>query len=153
MSQPPDHPRFNHVAMSVPSALLDDANRAEILDFHHGVFGWKEMPTMTKAGERLVMEAYSYDQFVFLIAEDEPMQCPRLDHFGMAVHTKDQFDTFYDRAKARAAEDDRVDLIEAEVEEFGDFLKLHNFYVRFLLPMMVEVQLYEWADGIDPTGR
>ena len=107
---------------------------------------------MTKPGERLVMEAYTWDQFVFLIAEDEPMQCPRLDHFGMAVPDKDTFDAFYDRAKALAAEDDRVDLVEAEVEEFGDFLKLHNFYVRFLLPMMVEVQLYEWAEGIDPSA-
>jgi hypothetical protein len=88
---------------------------------------------------------------VFLIADDEPMRCPRLDHFGMAVDTRDEFDAFFDRAEAFASTDDRVDLIEVEVEEFGDFLKLHNFYVRFLLPMMVEVQLYEWADGIDPA--
>ena len=145
-------PRFNHVAMSVPSSLLDDDSRAEIIDFHDKVFGWKEMPAMTEPGERLVLEAYAYDQFVFLIAEDEPMQCPRLDHFGMAVDTQEEFDAYYDRAKAAAAEDERVDFIEGEVEEFGDFLKLHNFYVKFLLPMMVEVQFYEWAEGIDPTG-
>lgn len=146
------HPRFNHVAMSVPSSLLDDAGRAEILRFHEDVFGWKEMTDMTQPGQRMILQAYSYDQFVFLIAEDEPMQCPRFDHFGMAVHDKAQFDDFYQRAAAKAADDDRVDLVGPEVEEFGDFLKLHNFYVRFLLPMMVEVQLYEWAEGIDPTG-
>jgi hypothetical protein len=144
-------PRFNHVAMSVPSTLLDDDGRSEILHFYDEIFGWKEMPTMTEPGRRLIMQAYSYDQFVFLIADDEPMRCPRLDHFGMAVDTRDEFDAFFDRAEAFASTDDRVDLIEVEVEEFGDFLKLHNFYVRFLLPMMVEVQLYEWADGIDPA--
>ena len=26
-------------------------------------------------------------------------------------------------------------------------LKLHAFYVRHLLPVMVEVQCYEWAPG------
>ena len=145
-------PRFNHVAMSVPSSLLDDDGRADILRFHEEVFGWKEMPTMTKPGERLVLQAYSWDQFVFLISEDEPMACPRLDHFGMAVDTQEEFDTFFERAKAFADKDDRVDLIEHEVEEFGDFLKLHNFYVRFLLPMMVEVQYYDWAEGVAPDG-
>lgn len=145
-------PRFNHVAMSVPSTLLDDAGRADILRFHDEVFGWKEMPTMTKPDERLVLQAYSWDQFVFLIAEDEPMQCPRLDHFGMSVSTKDEFDAFLDRAKAWAGTDDRVDLIDHEAEEFGDFLTLHNFYVRFLLPMMVEVQYYDWAEGVSPDG-
>ena len=146
-------PRFNHVAMSVPATLLDDTGRAEILRFHEEVFGWMEMPTMTEPGRRLIMQAYSYDQFVFLIAEDDPMRCARLDHFGMAVDTREEFDSFFERAAAFAATDERVDLIDPEVEEFGDFLTLHNFYVRYLLPMMVEVQLFEWADGVDPARR
>lgn len=145
-------PRLNHVAMSVPSTMLDDAGRADILRFFDQVFSWKEMPTMTKPDEQLVLQAYSWDQFVFLIADDEPMQCPRLDHFGMSVSTKDEFDTFLDRARTWAGEDERVDLIDHEAEEFGDFLTLHNFYVRFLLPMMVEVQYYDWAEGVMPDG-
>ena len=143
-------PRINHVAMSVPSSLLDDEGRADILRFHDEVFGWKEMPTMTEPGRRLVLQAYSWDQFVFLISEDDPMRCPRLDHFGMSVSSQEDFDDFYARAQAFAEKDDRVDLIDHEVEEFGDYLKLHNFYVRFLLPMMVEVQYYDWAEGISP---
>ncbi len=143
-------PRFNHVAMSVPSSLLDDEGRADILRFHDEVFEWKEMPTMTEPGRRLVLQAYRWDQFVFLIAEDDPMRCPRLDHFGMSVDSREQFDEFLDRARAVAAEDDRVELIDHEAEEFGDFLTLHNFYVRFLLPMMVEVQYYDWAEGLAP---
>ena len=144
------HPRFNHVAMSVPSSLLDDQGRADILRFHEEVFGWSEMPTMTEPGRRLVLQAYRWDQFVFLIAEDDPMRCPRLDHFGMSVDSQDQFDTYLERARAFADKDERVDLVDHEVEEFGDFLTLHNFYVRFLLPMMVEVQYYDWAEGLAP---
>ncbi len=146
------HPRFNHVAMSVPSSLLDDQGRADILRFHEEVFGWSEMPTMTEPGRRLVLQAYRWDQFVFLIAEDDPMRCPRLDHFGMSVDSQEQFDTYLERARAFADKDERVDLIDHEVEEFGDFLTLHNFYVRFLLPMMVEVQYYDWAEGLAPDG-
>lgn len=144
-------PRFNHVAMSLPSELLGAEQAAEIVDFYRAVFGWEEMPDMTSPGERLVLQAYAYDQFVFLISEDAPMRCPRMDHFGMAVDSKEEFDDFFARARARAGDDDRVDLVEAEVEEFGDFLKLHNFYVGFVLPMMVEVQYFEWAEGLDPA--
>lgn len=145
-------PRFNHVAMSVPSSLLDDDGRADILRFHDEVFGWTEMPTMTEPGRRLVLQAYRWDQFVFLIAEDDPMRCPRLDHFGLSVDSMEQFESFLGRARSFAEKDDRVDLIDHEAEEFGDFLTLHNFYVRFLLPMMVEVQFYDWAEGISPEG-
>jgi len=28
-------------------------------------------------------------------------------------------------------------------------LQLHSFYVRYLLPLVVEVQCYAWADGFD----
>ncbi len=145
-------PRFNHVAMSVPSATLDDAGLAEILGFYDEVFGWKEMPTMTEPGRRLVLQAYSYDQFVFIIAEDEPMACPRMDHFGMSVDTKAEFDTFLERARKRAETDERVDLVDASMEDYG-FLRLHSFYVRFLLPLMVEVQHWDWDAGAAPAPR
>lgn len=144
------HPRFNHLALSVPSSLLDDEGRADIIRFHAEVFGWEEMPTMTKPGERLVLQAYSWDQFVFLIAEDDPMRCQRREHFGMSVDSKGQLDTFLERAEGFALTDDRVDIVGYEAEEFGDYLTLHSFYVRFLLPMMIEVQHYDWAPGIAP---
>jgi hypothetical protein len=143
-------PRFNHVALSVPGSQLDDAGRSEIVGFYDAVFGWKEMPTMTVPGERLVLQAYSYDQFVFLVADDEPMQASRTDHFGMAVDTQEEFDALLARARVHAEADDRVTLVHDDAETFGDFLTLHSFYVGHLLPMMVEVQYYDWAEGLAP---
>ncbi len=146
------HPRFNHVAMSVPAATLDDAGVTDLLGFYNEVFGWKEMPTMTEPGRRLVLQAYSYDQFVFIVAGDEPMACPRMDHFGMSVDTKAEFDTFLERARKRAEVDERVDLVDASMEDYG-FLRLHSFYVRFVLPLMIEVQHWDWDEGAAPTPR
>ena len=137
-------PRFNHVAMSVPADLLDEQGRADILDFWGGVFGFQELPTETEDRRKLVLSAYDFEQFVFLIAEDDPMRCPRLDHFGMSVGTLEELEAFHAKAKAYAEEDDRVDLIEQGVEDHG-VVKIHNFYVRFLLPMMIEIQHFEWA--------
>jgi hypothetical protein len=136
--------RFNHVAMSMPADALDERGRADITAFYSEVFGWVEHPTMTEDRKRLVMGVHSYDQFVFLIADDEPMRAPRLDHFGLAVDRLDELHTVIDRAKAYQQKDDRVDIIDYEVEDHG-VLKLHNFYVGYLLPMMVEVQCFEFA--------
>ena len=134
--------RFNHVAMSVPADLLDEAGRTDITRFYGEVFGWQEHPTMTADRKRLVMGVHSYDQFVFVIADDSPMQAPGGDHFGMAVDSLEELKEVLRRAEAFAARDARVDIIGYEVEDFG-VLKLHSFYVRYLLPLMVEVQYFE----------
>ncbi|HMC52723.1 MAG TPA: VOC family protein [Acidimicrobiales bacterium] len=138
----PRPPRFNHVAMSMPAGSLDAAGRKAIVDFYGQVFGWEELPTLTEDGRRLVLQAYRYDQFVFLIADDEPMSCPRMDHFGMSVRGEDELDELLARCKAYAESDDRVDIIDKQVEDH-DVLKVKSFYVRYLLPMMIEVQLFE----------
>ncbi len=139
----PRHPRFNHVALSMPAHLLDARHRADILAFYGEVFGWEEMPTMTVDGARLVLKAHSFEEFVYLVADDQPMSCARLDHFGMSVATTDALDEMYGRARARRAGDDRVEIIDRSMEDHGA-VRLHSFYVRFLLPMMIEVQCFEW---------
>jgi hypothetical protein len=138
-------PRFNHVAMSVPAELLGAGGRAELLRFYGDVFGFEELPTETLDRKRLVMKAYSNEQFVFLIADDPPMTCPRLDHFGMSVETMGELDDMLARAEAFKAHDDRVDIVDKHADEYEGFLTLTSFYVRYLLPMMIEVQHYSWG--------
>ena len=140
-------PRFNHVAMSLPADLLGEEGRKEILRFYGDVFGWEELPTETLDRKRLVMRAYSNEQFVFLIADDPPMVCPRLDHFGMSVETMEELDDMLARAEAFRTGDDRVEIVDKHADEHEGFLTLTSFYVRYLLPMMVEVQHWDWKSG------
>lgn len=138
-------PRINHVAMSMPAADLDEAGRAAIVDFYGDVFGFEEYEQLTEDRRRLVLRAHTHEQFVFLIAEDEPMRAPRLDHFGLSVATMADFDEVAGRAAAwKASAPDDVDLIEPKVEEYLPFLRLHSFYVRYRLPLMVETQHFEF---------
>lgn len=153
MSRPP---RFNHVAMSVPAEQLGPEGRADILSFWGKVIGFEELPSETRDGEVLVLSAYDWEQFVFLVAEDEPMRCPRLDHFGMSVGTREELEDLLARVKAFAAGDDRVEVIDHQAQEHGDALTLHSFYVRFLLPMMLEVQFFDWDPAVaalNPANR
>ena len=142
---------FNHVAISVPAELLDEASRTDLLRFYGGVFGWTEMPTMTRDGELLVLRAYSNEQFVFLAADPNPMRTPGLDHFGMSVPEPAMLDGMLVRARKFADRDDRVEIVEKQTEDF-QVLKLHNFYVRYRLPLMIEVQCYEWAQGFNASS-
>ena len=137
-------PRLNHVAVSVPPDLLGATGREELASFYGGCFGWSELPSETVDRTKMVLAVGHWDQFVFLHAEDDPMRCPRLDHFGMSVSSKDDLDAAWERVAARAATDHRVDVIEPSVDDF-DVVRIHAFYVGFLLPMIVEVQYWEFA--------
>lgn len=138
-------PRLNHVAMSVPADALDDEGRSALVAFYGDVFGFEEYPELTLDRQRLVLRAHTHEQFVFLTAADEPMTAPRLDHFGLSVSSLAEFEEVARRAAARKArEPDRVDLVEPTVEEYVGALRLHSFYVRYRLPLMVETQHFEY---------
>lgn len=147
----PPAQRFNHIAMSVPAALLQPDGRKEILEFYEDVFGWTEMPTMSEDGKRLVLRAHSNEQFVFLAADPNPMACPGLDHFGLSVREPEALYEILARARRFAERDDRVEIVDPQVEDY-QVLELHSFYVRFLLPLMVEVQCFAWAAGAGPQS-
>lgn len=144
--------RINHVALSVPADLLDAAGRAELLRFHGEVFGWSEMPTLTVDRERLVLRAHSNEQFVFLVAGDRPMVAGAGDHFGLSVATPAEIADLHRRARAWSERDARVELTDLEVEDHHGVLSLHAFYVRFLLPLRIEVQCFAWKAGLGPDS-
>ncbi len=39
-----------------------------------------------------------------------------------------------------------MEIVDYHVDDF-EVMKLHNFYVRYRLPLMVEVQCFEWGEG------
>ena len=138
-------PRMNHVALSLPADALDADGRAAINAFYGDVFGFEEYEDLTKDRQQLVLRAHHHEQFVFLIADDDPMAAPRLDHFGISVSTLADFEEVHRRAAAwKEREPDAVDLIDPTVEEYVGMLNLHSFYVRYRLPLMVETQHFEY---------
>ena len=138
-------PRFNHVAISLPADDLDEAGRAALTEFYGDVFGFEEYEELTKDREQLTLRAHSHEQFLFLIADPEPMTAPRMDHFGLSVSTVADFDEVARRAAAwKERFPDEVDLDEPMSEVFVDALRLHSFYVRYRLPLRIEVQHFEF---------
>lgn len=139
-------PRFNHVAMSLPADSLDASGRAEIVNFYEKVFGWEELSVMTVDRQRLVLSCHTYEQFVFLVAEDAPMTAPLMDHFGLSVASESELDAVLQRAKEYQKTDDRVRIIDKTTDDHG-MLTITSIYISYLLPMMVEIQHWNFTDG------
>ena len=141
-------PRLNHVAMSLPADMLDEDHRAQLTDFYTRVFGFTEYEQLTDDRHRLVFGAYNPEQFMFLIADEPHMTTARLDHFGMSVGSMAELDHLLARCEAYKAQDSRVEIIDKHVDDYG-MVKLWSFYVRFLLPLMIEIQFFEF---VKPDG-
>ena len=143
MTDEPFPPRLNHVAFTMGRDRLDDAGRAEILDFYGDVFGWTEGDNSMEKGNPLILYTGEFAQFVYLLPGDEPLVCPRLDHFGFQVATRDGLEAIVHRAKTRQETDDRVQIIDVESRlthgEASEYV-LTSAYIGFLLPFMVELQ-------------
>ncbi|MGI8755128.1 MAG: hypothetical protein ACR2MB_04565 [Acidimicrobiales bacterium] len=138
-------PRFNHIAVSLPAADLDADGRSMLTDFYGDVFGMEEYTDLTQDCAQLVLRLHSHEQFVFIVADESPMTAPRMDHVGLSVGSVDDFDEVARRAAAwKEREPDHVDLIEPTSEEFVGALRLHSFYVRYRLPLMIETQHFEY---------
>jgi hypothetical protein len=135
--------RLNHVAMSVPSELLDERGRADLTAFYEEVFGFQEHPTMTEDGQRLVFGVHAMNQFLFLYASREPMACPRMDHWGIQVDTEEELDEILRRAKAYQEKDSRVHIVDKHADEYTQ-LTLTSIYIGYLLPMTIEVQWWSF---------
>jgi hypothetical protein len=66
----------------------------------------------------------------------------------MSVSTPQALDDILDRARKYAETDPRVELSERQTDDFK-VLQLHAVYIRYLLPLRIEVQCYDWAEGFD----
>ena len=146
MTDRPRRPTLNHVALSLDPAVLDDAGRAEIVDFYGDVFGWTEADNSGESGNPLILYTGVFAQFIYLLPAEPFVVAPALDHFGLQVDTKEQLEAIVARAKHRQAADDRVRIIDVKSRTTPgpthDYI-LTSAYIGFLLPHMVELQHLE----------
>jgi hypothetical protein len=130
--------------MSLPADLLDQGGRDALCRFFDEVLGFTELPTMTEDRRRLVLSCVHWEQFIYLIAEDAPMQCPRMDHFGFSVGSMEDLRGIQERAETFRAHDARLDLIDLHADD-QKVVTIHSLYLRYLLPLTCEFQYWEFA--------
>jgi catechol 2,3-dioxygenase-like lactoylglutathione lyase family enzyme len=147
-------PILNHLALTVPRGLVSDTpERQRLLDFYETVFGWRAIDLMAIEGQRVVLHLHQLTHFLYLVGGDTPTTGSAGDHFGIEVYDRDALAAIVGRAKAFQAErDPTVEIVDVACEDYGT-IRIHNSYIRYLLPLMVEVQYYEGIETVsEPTA-
>lgn len=142
-------PILNHLALTVPRALVSDtAERRKLVEFYEHVFGWRAIDVMTVDGERLVLHLHQLTHFLFLVGGEQPTVGLAGDHFGIEVYEREALDSIVARAQAfQTDRDSAVEIEGIDTEEYGT-IRIHNAYIRYLLPLKVEVQFYEGVETV-----
>jgi len=141
-------PILNHLALTVSRRLVSDTpERRDLLDFYERVFGWRAIDMMSVEGQRLVLHLHQLSHFLYLVGGETPARAPAGDHFGIEVYEPETLAAIVTCARAFKAErDPAVEIVDPAVEEYGT-IRIHNAYIRYLLPLMVEVQYYEGVEA------
>lgn len=145
--------RFNHMELTFAPGTLDAERRADITRFYGEVFGWEAIEVDILKQKALLLKVDPHTQSFILLAEhDKPMSPPAYDHLGILMDTREGVDEILARCQAWRETDDRV-----ELKLYDDLVNptsvVHAFYVRFLLPIHLDVQCIEYAEGAEPPAR
>jgi hypothetical protein len=76
------------------------------------------------------------------------MHCPELDHFGLSVPTPAAIEAVHGRVVACQDKHPAASVTEIAVQDFK-VLELRSFYVRYRLPLSIELQCFTWREGLD----
>lgn len=129
---------LSHVAMTIPRADFTGELRKRLFEFYGDVFGWKENPSLSIAGERTFIQLPIRGQYLNLRASDEPMATTGYEHLGVLVDSPEDVHTTHAKVMAWRR---KIDGVEADerVQLLYDG-HLYTFRFRYLLPLAVEVQ-------------
>ena len=146
-------PRFNHLALSVPPGELDGM-RADLEKFYGGVLGAQ---LFDYTGGNLNYLIISFDEDFpsqsLVIGEDKKfMQSPGFDHIGLEYDTYEEVRDILERCKEFKKQDERIQIMELPELKDERFDSL-AIYVRYLLPIMLDIQAIDWHPGETPKKQ
>jgi hypothetical protein len=144
--------RFNHMELTLPKGALAAA-REGIRTFYGDLFGWEalDVPILKQNGLLLRTDPET-SQFILVTEQTAHLSSPGFDHLGLLCESRAEVDALLARAKEWQRRDPRVELKEYEDLVTGP-VTTHAFYVRYLLPIWLDVQVLEYAEGSVPRRR
>ncbi len=145
--------RFNHMELTFGEGQLTDELRADISEFYAQILGWTSMDVEVLEQKALLLAAdEEVSQFILLAESPKPIQSPGYDHLGVLLETRAEVDAVLAKCRDIQARDDRV-----QIKEYPDLdqevVVVRAFYVKYLLPIWLDVQCLEWADGAAPARK
>jgi hypothetical protein len=145
--------RFNHVELTYAKGALGGRLRDQISSFYEEVFGW-EAAELEILGHTALLLRVDPDvtQFILLAEGRNPIDAPGYDHLGIQLETRNEVDTILERCIKRQERDEGV-RIKIYEDLPQDDVTVHAFYIKYLLPIWLDVQCLEWKPGAEPKHR
>jgi hypothetical protein len=145
--------RFNHMELTYGEGQLTESLRKDISKFYADVLGWTSMDVDVLGQNALLLGAdEEISQFILLAENPKPIQSPGYDHLGVLLETRAEVDEVLAKCRAIQKEDDRV-----QIKEYPDLdqevVVVRAFYVKYLLPIWLDVQCLEWAADCAPARK
>jgi hypothetical protein len=145
--------RFNHMELTFAEGELTDELRSEIKSFYGEILGWTAMDVEVVGQNALLLAAdEEVSQFILLAESPKPIQSPGYDHLGVLLETRAEVDEVLAKCREFQARDDRV-----RIKDYPDLdqgvVVVRAFYVKHLLPIWLDVQCMEWAEGAAPARK
>jgi len=134
--------RFNHMELTLPPGALDRAFREDVARFYGGIFGWSSLD-VDLLGQSCLYLQVDEGQFLLLAESPRHLVVPGYDHLGLLLGERGEVDELLAQCEKFQAEDARVQIKRYDDLEQGP-VRVHAFYVRYLLPIWFDVQTLEW---------
>jgi hypothetical protein len=135
--------------LTLPPGALEKS-RDEIKAFYADLLGWEslDVPILGQTGLLLRTDPET-SQFLLLTEQEKSMHSPGYDHLGLIFDTREEVDELLEKTRKWQARDERVQIKEYEDLVTGG-VTTHAFYVRHLLPIWLDIQVQEFAEGAEP---
>jgi hypothetical protein len=133
--------RFNHMELTFPLGTLTRQFREEVDAFYESVFGWGATDVEV-VGQQCHLLQLDPEQFILLAESRKPMSSPGYDHLGLLQDSREEVDRLLAECERYAEKDDRVQIVRYQDLQYPG-LRVHAFYVKYLLPIYFDVQSME----------
>lgn len=146
--------RINHLELTLPPGTLA-REKANLNGFYKDIFGWEgiEVPMVKLDCPKYLLrfDAES-SQFLFLTEEADALKSTSFDHIGLVLESRADVDAAYERCKAWQQRDARVEIMDLQDMDAA-MVNNHSFYVRYILPLWIELQALEFKPEFQPKKR
>ena len=146
--------RINHLELTLPPGTLE-REKANLNAFYSDVFGFEgiEVPMVQlDCPKYLLRFDPESSQFLFLTEEKDALQSTSFDHIGLLLDDRAAVDAAYEKCRQWQARDERVEIMELQDMDAA-MVNNHSFYVRYILPLWIELQALEFRPGFEPAKR
>lgn len=141
--------RFNHIALSMPPGSLGE-HRADIEKFYGGVLGANIFDYEGVGNYLIISFDEDFPSQAIVLNEDENyMNAPGFDHIGLELQTYEEVDAIITACKEFKKQDDRIQ-IQEHPDGKDDGYEFRACYLKYLLPMQLDVQALKWQVGRAP---